>query len=154
MKNISEHISYREAVFSHVAIRYRVDNTPNLTQFTNMIKLAVNVFEPLRKGLGNRPVKISSFFRCKDLNDLIGGAAGSQHMAIRGAAMDIDNDGVPEGPSNKEIFDYIDLYIEFDQLIWEYGTDENPDWVHVSYNEGKNRGQKLRCLNGKYIPYI
>ncbi len=77
---------------------------------------------------------------------------------MEGKAADIDNDNNPQGPTNAEIFNYILEYLEFDQLIWEYGTVENPAWVHVSYNHGKNRRQVLRCslVDGKrcYYPYV
>jgi hypothetical protein len=151
MENISKHISYTEATKSLTAIRYNIKNTPNEQQLANMLLLAEKVYEPLRSGLGDIPIRIASFFRCKDLNDMVGGAINSQHMAIKGAAMDIDNDG--HEPSNRTIFFYIKDNIEFDQLIWESGDNENPDWVHVSFNKDKNRNQVLRFKNNKYIPY-
>jgi hypothetical protein len=60
-------------------------------------------------------------------------------------------DGTPNGVTNKMVFDYIKDNLEFDQLIWEFGSDSNPDWVHVSYTNGKNRGQILKAIksNGK-----
>lgn len=152
MIQLSEHITLNEAVRSYTAIKNHLDNKPNDKQVERMIQVAVNIFEPLRSGLGDRPIRIPSFFRCNELNSLIGGATNSQHMALNGAAIDLDNDGSGTGPNNTEIFDYILNNIEFDQLIWEYGTELKPDWVHVSYNEGKNRGQVLRCDKGVYKP--
>jgi hypothetical protein len=65
-------------------------------------------------------------------------------------------DGSSSGVTNKMLYDYIKDNLEFDQLIWEFGTDANPDWVHVSYSKVKNRKQKLKAIksNGKtsYIP--
>lgn len=150
--NISEHISYKEAVRSITAIRNHIDNRPSKQQLENMHKIADYVFEPLREGLGGYPIIIGSFFRCKELNTLIGGATNSQHMALRGAAIDLDNDNVKEGPDNAAIFNYILDNLDFDQLIWEYGTDHKPDWVHVSFNKGSNRKQVLRCDKGVYKP--
>ena len=72
--------------------------------------------------------------------------------------MDIDMDG-RGGPTNTEIFHYIRENLPFDQLIWEFGTNEKPDWVHVSYKKGgPQRGQILRAVRnsaGKtvYEPY-
>jgi zinc D-Ala-D-Ala carboxypeptidase len=151
---VSEHISYREATASITARRNNISNIPDEQQLSNMRKVALKIFEPLRAGLGNRPIWIASFFRSQQLNSLIGGAVNSQHMAKKGAAMDIDNDNEHNGPTNAEIFYFIHDNLEFDQLIWEYGDDKNPDWVHVSYNEGKNRRQVLKCVNGKYINVI
>jgi hypothetical protein len=75
---------------------------------------------------------------------------------MEGKALDIDGD-IFGGVSNKEIFDYIKNSCNFDQLIWEFGTENNPDWVHVSYNKEGNRKQILRAIKngGKtiYQPY-
>jgi len=150
MTDISDHITHREATFSATAIRRKIDNTPNDDQLENMRKLAVNVFEPLRAGLGDRVIMVSSFFRSETLNHLIGGSTTSQHCANNGAAMDMDNDNYSSGPTNYDIFCYIRDNLEFDQLIWEYGNNESPAWVHVSFNEGHNRKQLLRCINGNY----
>jgi hypothetical protein len=156
-RTISENLSYREVTHSDTAVRAGIENTPSQEQLDNIILWAIHIFEPLRKGLGDRPVFISNMFRSKKLNELIPGSAKtSQHM--EGKAADIDNDNNPQGPTNAEIFNYILEYLEFDQLIWEYGTVENPAWVHVSYNHGKNRRQVLRCslVDGKrcYYPYV
>jgi hypothetical protein len=148
--NISKHITYQESVKSVVAIKFGIDNIPNELQLKNMIELAKNVFEPLRAGLGGYPLIITSFFRSAKLNKTVGGAYNSQHKAIDGAAMDIDNDRTKDGPSNVAIFNYIKDNLEFDQLIWEYGDNDRPDWVHVSFNLNNNRRQLLRCIGGQY----
>jgi hypothetical protein len=151
---ISEHITYEEATKSSIAKRFGFKNKPNKMQLGNIVLLAEKVFEPLRKGLGGYPLIIVSFFRSKDLNYAVGGAVRSQHLANIGAAMDIDNDRVKEGPSNKEIFGYIKDNLEFDQLISEFPDSEgNPDWVHVSFNNFNNRKQIFECVDGKYIKY-
>ena len=69
---------------------------------------------------------------------------------MRGQALDLDAH-IFGGVTNREIFDYIKDNLEFDQLIFEFGTEEEPDWVHVSYNKGNNRKQVLRAIreNGK-----
>jgi len=52
--------------------------------------------------------------------------------------------------TNAEMFNYIKDNLEYDQLIWEFGTDENPDWIHVSYvGPGKNRKRNLRASRDK-----
>ena len=136
---ISAYISDKEATFSLTAMRLGIDNTPNESQLMYMRALAENVFEPLR-GHFNQPIHISSFFRCSQLNSAVGGATSSQHVALNGAAMDIDN----ESPSNKEIFGFIRNVMEFDQLICEFPDAEgNPSWVHVSWNDDMNRNEVL-----------
>jgi hypothetical protein len=56
------------------------------------------------------------------------------------------------GVTNADVYNFIKDNLNFDQLIWEFGTDKNPDWVHVSYEStGKQRKQKLKAVktNGK-----
>jgi hypothetical protein len=159
MERISENVSYKEAIKSDTAIRHSVLNEPNNDQLKRMQSLAMFVFEPLRNGLGDQPINISSFFRSSDLNSLIHGAENSQHLANNGAAMDIDNDYfvIHGWSSNGEIFNYIKDNLYFDQLIWEFGDQDNPSWVHVSYNGTKNRNEILKAVKigsrTKYVIY-
>ena len=136
---ISKHISYDEATYSSTANRLGIDNTPGPEHIKSMKKVAEAVFEPLREHFGV-PIGVTSFYRCEALNRALRGSLRSSHM--KGEAIDIDAD-VYGSLSNKDIFDYIKDNLEFDQLIWEFGSDENPAWVHVSYSEGNNRMQKL-----------
>jgi len=146
MNNISDHITYSEATKSLTAMREGINNTPDEQQLKNMRLWAYNIFEPMRAYFG-RPIKIASFFRCRDLNSLVGGSLTSDHM--QGCAADIDQDHNNEGPTNAEIFFYVLDYLEFDQLIWEHGNDNSPDWVHIGYRHGANRGQVLRKYPNK-----
>ena len=125
---ISEHVSYKEGTFSITATRLGVDNTPNDEQLDNMELVAKEVFEPLRKWVSG-PIKINSFFRGSELNKAIGGARKSQHM--KGQAMDIDDNY--GNATNAEMYHWIKENLDFDQLIWEFGDDDNPNWLHVSY---------------------
>jgi len=138
MVRISKHISYKEGTHSNTATRRRIRNEPNETQLEAMKLLAKKVFEPLRIHF-DKPIRVNSFFRSAALNKAIGGSRTSQHCT--GEAIDID---ATNGITNKQLFDYIKDNLEFDQLIWEYGTDEEPDWVHVSYNSERNRGVILK----------
>ena len=136
---ISEHVSYKEGVYSVTATRLGVDNTPNDEQLTNMELVAEKVFEPLREWVG-KPIKINSFFRGSELNKAIGGARKSQHM--KGQAMDIDDNY--GNATNAEMYHWIKENLDFDQLIWEFGDDDNPNWLHVSYVS--KEGNRNRCL--------
>jgi len=152
---ISEHLDLSEVTRSETAKRKGVSNEPTPEHLENFKKLAEHVFEPIRKHFGV-PIHISSGYRSKALNAAIGGSATSQHC--KGEAIDIDMDGSSNGVTNKMVFDYIKANIKFDQMIWEFGTDTAPDWVHVSYDsDGKQRGQILKAIksNGatKYLPY-
>jgi len=108
---------------------------------------ADNLFEPLRKWVGG-PIKINSFFRCENLNQAIGGSSRSQHC--QGRAIDLDDTFGHK--TNAEMFEHIKNNLSYDQIIWEFGDDTNPDWVHVSYvSDSENRGRALRAVkeNGK-----
>ena len=129
---------------------------PTEEHIANFKLLAENVFEKIRNNF-RCPIHISSGYRSKELNACTKGAsATSQHST--GEAIDIDMDGSANGVTNTMVFNYIKDNLEFDQLIWEFGTNENPDWVHVSYESaGKQRKQILKAtrLDGKphYSPY-
>jgi len=139
MKNISKHVTYKEGVYSNTAMRLGLKNEPTEEHLSNMELLSEKVFEPLRMHV-NGPIKINSFYRGPELNKAIGGSSKSQHC--EGRAMDIDDDfGYM---SNADMFEYIKNNLSFDQMIWEFGNSDNPNWVHVSYvNEDANRN---RCL--------
>jgi hypothetical protein len=136
---ISDHRTYAEAIHSQTAKRKGIDNTPNPNQIEAMKLLAEKVFEPLREWVGG-PIKVNSFFRSPELNTAIGGSKTSQHC--KGQAIDIDD--VYGYKTNSEMYHWIKENLSFDQMIWEFGTDTQPNWVHVSYvSEENNRN---RCL--------
>ena len=147
MNRISKHITYKEATRSVTALRLGIENKPSEYELQNMELIAEKVFEPLREAV-NGPIKINSFYRSEELNKTIGGSSRSQHC--QGRAIDIDD--VYGYVSNAYMYYYIKDNLDFDQLIWEFGTDTNPDWVHVSYVDGDSN--RKRCLlaykdNGK-----
>ena len=149
MKNISNHISYKEGTHSNTATRRNIDNIPNDYQLANMNAVALNIFEPLREWTGG-PIKINSFFRSSDLNTAIGGSSKSQHC--EGRAIDIDDTFGHK--TNAEMYNYIKENLNFDQLIWEFGNDTNPDWVHVSFvsnEQNRNRCLKAERKDGKAV---
>ena len=145
MNKISKHISYKEATRSITAKRLGIDNTPDVEQIYNMQVLAENIFEPLRESIG-KPICINSMFRSEKLNKAIGGSKTSQHC--KGQAMDIDDKyGYA---TNADMFNFIKDNLDFDQMIWEFGDDENPDWVHVSYiSKEENRNKILKAYKNK-----
>ena len=147
MEKISKHISYKEGIKSNTAMRLNIDNSPGEYHLGNMNAVAINVFEPLREWV-NGPIKINSFYRSVALNKAIGGSSRSQHC--EGRAMDIDD--TFRYKTNAEMYKYIKENLSFDQMIWEFGTDKNPDWVHISYvseEQNRNRCLKATRVNGK-----
>ena len=145
MEKISKHVSYREGVYSITALRLGLKNDPSETHLQNMRVLSEKVFEPLRTYVGS-PIKINSFYRGPELNKAIGGSSKSQHC--EGRAMDIDD--TYGHKTNAEMYEYIKANLDFDQMIWEFGTDENPAWIHVSYvSEDSNRNRCLKAYKEK-----
>jgi hypothetical protein len=150
---LSKNLSLAEVMRSETAKRKGISNMPTPEHIENFKKLAENVFQPIREHFGV-PIHISSGYRSKALNTAIGGSLSSQHC--KGEAIDIDMDGTTI--TNKQIFDFVKDNVNFDQMIWEFGTDANPDWVHVSYNsDGPQRKQILKAVKSggatKYLPF-
>jgi len=127
---LSEHLDLSEVIRSESAKRKGISNMPTAEHIENFKLLAEKVFQPIREHF-RCPIHISSGYRSKELNAAIGGSLTSQHCS--GEAIDIDMDGTPNGVTNRMVFDYIKDNLEFDQLIYEFGDSNNPDWVHVSY---------------------
>ena len=142
---ISDHITYAEAIHSNTAKRKSIDNTPNEVQVLSMKLLADKIFEPLRKWVGG-PIKVNSFFRSETLNEAIGGVASSQHC--KGQAIDIDD--VYGYKSNAEMYKWVKENLDYDQMIWEFGTDTQPNWIHISYvSKEENRNKCLKAYKEK-----
>ena len=137
---LSKNLSLAEVTKSNTANRLGIDNTPDDLVTANLRKTAEHIFQPLRDAF-RCPIYVSSGYRSAELNTAIGGSNRSQH--VEGRALDLDAD-VFGRCKNGEIFRWILNNLTFDQLIWEFGDQDNPDWVHVSYvHDGVNRG---RCL--------
>jgi len=144
---ISEHVSLKEATKSNTATRLEIKNEPRELDLVRMMLIAEKVFEPLRKWVGG-PIKVNSFYRSPELNSAIGGSKNSQHCI--GCAIDIDDTFGYK--TNAQMFDYIKSNLDYDQMIWEFGDDDNCDWVHISYiSEDANRRRLLKAtkINGK-----
>lgn len=147
MDNISTHITYEEATHSATGSLKGLDNTPPAKVLANMQATAEKVFEPLRAHF-DKPIHIISFYRSPAVNRAVGGAATSQHMT--GEAMDLQH---TEGFTNADMFYYIRNHMDFDQLIWEFGTDDEPSWVHVSWSRHRRRKSVLKAkkVNGRTV---
>lgn len=149
-ENICKYISYNEATRSSTAINNGIDNTPTENELKCMQAVGTKVFDPLREHLGE-PIKVESFFRCGELNKLVGGSKNSQHRY--GQAIDIDDDF--GHMANNEMYYWLANNVEFDQLLWEFGNGKSPDWIHISYNEGNNRNKfSIAYKDNGYTKYV
>jgi hypothetical protein len=145
---LSNNLSVKEVTKSNTAKRFGIDNRPTIEHLQNLKAIALNIFQPARNHF-KKPIFVSSGYRSEDLNEKIGGSKTSQHS--KGQALDLDAHTFG-GLTNKELFDFISEHLEFDQIIWEFGTDEEPDWVHVSYvSSGINRGESLKAYKANGI---
>jgi len=137
MKMLTDNFSLEELTHSITALNKGIDNTPDAMATACLRMLAVKVLQPAREYLG-QPISISSGYRSPKLNKIIGGAKYSQH--VKGEAADIIC------ADNAVIFDFIRNNLDFDQLIWEFGDENQPAWIHVSYSPGSNRREVLKAL--------
>lgn len=137
---LSKNFNLSEFTKSNTAQNKGIDNTPTEIHTKNLKDLCINVLQPLRDELGS--IYISSGYRSRDLNSAVGGSSKSQHCKGQAADIDMDN---RNGASNRQIFEYIKNNLEFDQMIWEFGNDYNPAWVHVSFNIERNRRMILKA---------
>ena len=148
---LTENFSLNELTKSQTAERKGIDNTPSAEHQENLKSLCEMILQPIRDHFG-QVVSVSSGYRSPELCVAIGSSTKSQHA--KGQASDFEIFGV----SNKELADYIDQNLDYDQLILEYWKESDPNsgWIHCSFNTQGNRKQYLRAYkeNGstKYEP--
>lgn len=141
---IGNNLLLSECYKSDTAIKFGIDNTPLIEHIDALKILAKKIYDPLCKYYKLR-VPITSMYRSQELNKKIGGSKTSQHC--KGEAVDLDFDQIKSEYSNTDLFNYIKNNLEFDQLIWEFGNDKKPDWVHVSFaKNGNNRKMILKAI--------
>lgn len=144
-----KYFTFKELTKSATAIRRGINNSPSGLVMANLTALVCNVLDPLREAWG-APIRVTSGYRCEKLNRAVGGASKSQH--VKGQAADITTMEDTPARNRKLLEKVLELGLPFDQLIWEYGTDTGPDWIHVSYAPGGRR-QVLRArrVDGKTV---
>jgi len=146
---LSENFSLQELIKSQTALRKGINNKPASPDIVvNLQTLCEKVLQPVRDHFG-KPVTVNSGYRCPKLNKAIGSSSKSQHT--KGLAADIEIPGV----SNKELAEYIESNLPFDQLILEFynGVDPSSGWVHVSYiDDTSNRKQTLTINSNGTFP--
>lgn len=140
---LSENFSLQELIKSQTALRKGINNKPASPDIVvNLQTLCEKVLQPVRDHFG-KPVTVNSGYRCPKLNKAIGSSSKSQHT--KGLAADIEIPGV----SNKELAEYIESNLPFDQLILEFynGVDPSSGWVHVSYVDDTNNRKQTLTIN-------
>ena len=150
---LSNNFSLNELTKSQTAERKGIDNTPSAEHQENLRSLCTHVLQPIRDHF-SRVVSVSSGYRSPELCTAIGSKITSQHAKGEAAVFEIF------GVSNKELADYINETLDYDQLILEYWKESDPNsgWVHCSYSENNNRKQYLKAVKvdgrTKYEPMV
>lgn len=135
---LSEHFKLEEFVRSETASRLHIDNTPTEDIIDNLRYLCETVLEKIRNK-ANKPLIISSGYRCKELNKAVGGVSNSQHCI--GCAADID---VGTNDDNKKLFIIIEEMIKNNEIEVDQLLDEaHYKWIHISKVKNNNRNQIL-----------
>ena len=140
--NLSDHFTFQEGIRSNTAYRLGIDNIPDHKQYKNMCFVANNIGEHVRN-FCKSSITTTSWLRVKELNRALGSKDTSYH--IKGCAMDLDK--LKSKKSYKEIFDFIWQNLEFSELIWEYGSHNEPRWVHIAYEPGNKNKRVKRALS-------
>jgi len=146
---LSKNLSLNETLVSKTALRLNIDNSPTEEHIENLKYIAEKVFQPIREHFGV-PIYVSSGYRSEELNTAIGGSKTSFHRF--GMALDLDQDGRNKGISNCDVFYYIKDNLSYTELIWEFGDDSNPGWVHVALAPGREEEKETLIAyksNGK-----
>lgn len=138
---LSKNLKLSEVTRSGTAKRLGISNEPTDEHLENLKLVSMEIFQRVRDHFGV-PIFVSSGYRSAALNKKIGGSKTSDHL--KGMALDLDAD-VFGGITNADIFYYIKRNLPFKQLIWEFGTADNPNWVHVSFDKDNNKGEVLRA---------
>jgi len=145
---LTKNFSLSEFTKSNTATRRGIDNYPTAEHIRNLTGLCEYVLQPLRDAIG-QSIRISSGYRGEELNRAIGGSSSSDHCNGNAADIELIIDGKED---NAKLFNTIKtLDLDFYQLIYEFGDDEQPDWVHIARRKDNNKKQCLRAYkdNGK-----
>ena len=124
-QQLSEHFKLSEFTQSGTARRHKVKNVPGPREVERLRFLCVKSLEPMRRRFG--VIRITSGFRCKKLNALVGGSPTSQHLL--GEAADIHTGG---RELSEKMFGFAKQNIPFDQLILEHNPAHGIYWLHIS----------------------
>jgi len=124
-----------------------IANNPSQGEINNLKLLVQKVLQPVRDKFG--VINVTSGYRSPGVNSAVGGSATSDH--VHGRAADIQCDDMAT------VFKYIRKNLPFKQLIWEFGTDAQPKWIHVAYDANNNKGEVLKAIKKggktKYIQF-
>lgn len=137
---MARYFKVAEMLKSETADKNQINNTPSAEIEQNVEEL-LEVLDDLREFYG-KPIRITSGFRCAELNKLVGGSPTSAHAV--GYAADLQPVGDTFENFKAEVLRWLDTSgVGFDQCIIE--RNKNTQWVHFGlYNrKGQQRGQQF-----------
>ena len=140
---LTENFSLPELLESNTATRLglRDQFTPPQSVIDSLTDLCIHILQPLRDELG--PIRLSSGYRSPRLNAAVKGASSSQHCKGEAADCNYFKNGVEDNLTlAKKV---LELGLPFDQMILEFGTNNNPAWIHLSYSRKRQRNEILRA---------
>lgn len=143
--NFSKNFSIDDLTSTNIAHA----NVPNIIELDRLQALADNILQPIYDNY-KKPFRIVSCYRSAAVNKVLGGSPESQHR--KGEAVDITSS------DNADLFRFIKENINFDQLIWKGGDEQQPSYIHVSYSLLSNRKEilRMRIIEGRkqYEPIL
>ena len=143
---LTKNFSLEELTRSDTAERKGIDNSPTAEHIHNLAALCENVLQPLRDKI-KHSIRVTSGYRSEKLNNAIGGSKTSEHSFGKAADIKLIIDG--ENKSELLYLSILEMGIPFSQMIWEFGDEEKPSWVHISFNKEDNKNQTLRAYKEK-----
>lgn len=151
---LSTHFTLAEMTHSQTATREGIDNTPKPEHLENLKRLCVELLEPIRSMLGNRPITVSSGYRSPQLNAAVNGSNSSAHSIGFAVDFNCHSFGNAKAVATFLAHELPKRGIKFDQLILEfYDPKTGTGWIHLGmYNrQMQQRGQILtfRRIGGK-----
>lgn len=131
------HFTFDELLRSQVAVRHAIVNEPFLYNekevYKNLESLVDNLLDPIRERFAT-PIIVTSGYRCKKLNEIVGGVENSQHR--KGQAVDFYFLGFNRIELCEAFFEISENF-DFDQLIYY----KKKGFIHISYKGKDNRHQ-------------
>lgn len=149
---LSKNFALAELIEAGSARRLGLDDqfNPSDEVIVNLTKLCCKVLQPLREAVGH-PIQITSGFRSPKVNKAVGGAKNSDHLYGRAADIQLWINGQNK---NQLLFDTVlKLGLPFKQMIDEFGSETEPAWIHISYDENDIKRECLRArkVNGRTV---
>lgn len=148
---LTKNFSLEELTRSNTAERRGINNAPTAEHIHNLAALCENVLQPLRDKL-RKSIRVNSGYRSEKLNTAIGGSKTSEHSLGKAADIKLVIDG--ENKSEILYLTILEMGIPFRQMIWEFGDENTPSWIHISFDKDDNKKQTLRAYkDGKKTKY-